>query len=65
MGSMRGMSAWNRLRLAVIEIGVGLLLLLVFSWATPVTFLLGLAGAWNVVQALNPDPETGRSPDLR
>ena len=29
------------------------------------TFALGLAGAWNVVQALNPEPGTGRGPDLR
>jgi hypothetical protein len=29
------------------------------------TFALGLAGAWNVAQALNPEPGTGRGPDLR
>jgi hypothetical protein len=65
MGSMRGMSPWNRLRLATFEIGAGLLLLLLFSGAAPFTFALGLAGAWNVVQALNPEPGTGRGPDLR
>ena len=81
---MRDLSPWNRLRLAAVEIGAGLLFLLLVSGPLRVvghelavigpgplgepatyTFALGLAGALNVAKALNPEPGTGRSPDLR